>query len=284
MDFSFLRSSADLTEDHFAEAAETREDTYELLLRMAELSEPHDGTSARLIRFLARVAIASHWVDGDVRIKIEFSGVFRTRVILLRGLGGDEFEVLKRLELAVSFMEFRGACEETRAIQPFIVSAANSTGKDMHIVLDAPERIRRSSIPPPEFTAAQARLALKLQAPQIPRLKPEVAAALEKIRRLRDETENAVPPPAAPTVHATPIAKIQLAKRRPDEINGTAPPASGRNPESLLPLIRSSGLRTAPNEARQRTQGYGTSAANNKAPDENNPIPVDDLDDGWDED
>ncbi len=277
MDFSFLVSCNDLTEDHFAEAAESREDTYELLLRMAELSEPHDGTSTMLIRFLARVAIASSWVDGDVRIKIVFSGVFRTRIILMRGLGGDEFEVMKRVELAVSFMEFREACKETKAIQPFIVSAAGLTGKDMFLVLDAPEQARRESVKPPAFEAAQARLAEKLRQPQIPRLKPEVAAALEKIRRLR-ETQEA---PAAPAPR-TPIAKIELQKRPLQHVAPATSDRSPRNPESLLPLIKPQNAKPR-NDARNRTRAYGV-PAQEKPTTPAESLPSDDVDEGWDED
>ncbi len=277
MDFSFLLSCNDLTEDHFAEAAESREDTYELLLRIAEISRQHDGTSTAILRFLSRVAMTSRWVDGDVRIRIDFCGMFRTRLILMRGFGGDEFEVLKRIELSVSFMEFREACKESRAIQPFIVSAAGLTGKDMFLVLDAPEQARRESVKPPAFEAAQARLAEKLRQPQIPRLKPEVAAALEKIRRLR-ETQEA---PAAPAPR-TPIAKIELQKRPLQHVAPATSDRSPRNPESLLPLIKPQNAKPR-NDDRNRTRAYGVPAQEEPTTTAESE-PSHDVDEGWDED
>ncbi|MDQ7815124.1 MAG: hypothetical protein RDU25_04960 [Patescibacteria group bacterium] len=281
MDFTFLKSCADLTEDHFAEAAETREDAYEFLLRLADISQPHNGTSTTILRFLSRVAIASRWVDGDVRIRIDFAGVFRTRLVFMRNLGGDEYEVLKRIELAISFMEFRETCKEAKAIRPFIVTATRSAGQDMHITLDAPEQIRRSSIPPPGFIEAQARLAEKLRPPPMPRLKPEIAAALEKIHRLRNasEVDQESPPPLPIT---TPIARIKLTKRTPSMRQNDVQPATDRNPESLLPLIRPTEHQQAPDSARKRTLAYGAPAAEKPATTPR-PDQADDIDDGWDD-
>lgn len=183
MDLSSISTCQDLCEDVFALAAASRDDAYKLLNHVSAICEPHSGEQGVLL-FLARCALQP-WVDGDLRVEIRLEGMYECRLTLMCGLGGDAFEVMKRVTLAASFLVFKQLADDPAAIAPFEVADLDSK----RIVLDAIASSRAQSIPPAEFPAAQQRLAEKF-------VEPSLASDSEDARSLAGDSDAPEPPGA----------------------------------------------------------------------------------------
>lgn len=194
MELSSLQTCSQLNEDIFAEFSTTREHAYALLDRVAEISQPHDGIE-KVISFLARIALGNSWVDGGLRVDVRHTGMFKCQLKLMRDLGGDEFEVLKKIGLSASYLEFKEAGKNPQDILPFTMDE-KAFGPDKLLTFTAPEAVRRSTKPPPAFLEAQACVLERqqrwtqpfvpvIESPEqaLPKLRPELQAALDKRRK-----------------------------------------------------------------------------------------------------
>jgi hypothetical protein len=225
MDIKHISSCSQLTEEHFAFFSRTRELTYALIERAAEISAYQDGAE-KIILFLARVALHNTWLDGGVRVDVRSTGAaFRCQLVFMCDRGGS-FDILKKVELNTSYTDFLKV-KDSLKIKPFSVKE-ETAGGERRLIFTASEAIREMSVPPPEFKAAQAKLA-KLVIPgpppmprDMPQLRPDLQAALEAHR---------VRPPT--TVTQTKIAVPQVPVQQPATPPPQFAPAAKAPPPSL---------------------------------------------------
>ncbi len=217
MDPSHIATCQDLTEEDFALACASRESAYKLLNHVSAICQPDTGEE-RVLLFLARCA-PQNWIDGDLRVEVRLQGMFECHLVLLCGLGGDAFEVMKRISLPASFLAFKQLADHPEQVLPLVLTSADSE----RLVFDASAQSRANSIPPEDFTAAQRRLEQKLQRPApAPDLAPDTEAPRQ------DAAEQDAPPssratPGLPFVEPSAsstlsntsqaVARIALARR-----------------------------------------------------------------------
>ncbi|MFZ6015747.1 MAG: hypothetical protein ACOYUZ_05350 [Patescibacteria group bacterium] len=171
-DFELVKSCADFCEDHFVEAAQSREATYAFLDHIARICEPHDGEE-NIIFFLARLASTGYkqialtrtgrltspeqwfWLDSDLRVEITRLSLTECSFRLLMSLGGGDYELLKRIEiLRSSFGRFKELMSMRREIEPFVPVMA--VGEKL--LLETKAVLRKSTVPPPSMADARERM------------------------------------------------------------------------------------------------------------------------------
>lgn len=211
MDLAHIATCQDLTEDDFALASASREDAYELLNHASVICEPHSGEE-RVLLFLARCAVQD-WIEGDLRVEVRLEGMFECHLVLLCGLGGDAFEVMKRVFLSASFLSFKQLGETPNELLPLELTH----GDNQRLVFDATAFARQSSVPPESFRVAQRRLDEKMSH------SPTAEAELEELTPDHDLPENqaAYEPPRSsfepeelPLVQPSPDARPSLSVAR----------------------------------------------------------------------
>lgn len=152
MDLSHIATCHDMTEDDFVVASASRESAYELLNHASVICEPHSGEE-RLLLFLARCALQD-WVDGDLRVEVRLEGMFECHLLLLCGLGGDAFEVMKRVFLSASFLSFKQLGEQPEELIPLELTSADN----QRLVFDTTFEVRDSGIPDADLADGQGDL------------------------------------------------------------------------------------------------------------------------------
>jgi len=224
MDLSHIATCQDLTEDDFALAASTRDHAYELLNHLAVVCEPHSGEE-RILLFLARCAV-QEWVDGDLRVEVRLESMFECQLTLLCGIGGEAFEVMKRVHLSSSFLSFKHLAEDPGQITPFQITVDD---RDC-LVFDAPAAVRRTSLPPLDFLDAQRRLELSgNNATRVEIVEIDVEEdAPESSTTPYTPPRSSVVPDVLPLVTPTTdgpatVARIKLARRRAGDITEVTP-------------------------------------------------------------
>lgn len=249
MDLSHIATCQDLTEDDFALAASTRDHAYELLNHLALICEPHSGEE-RILLFLARCAV-QEWVDGDLRVEVRLESMFGCQLTLLCGIGGEAFEVMKRVHLSSSFLSFKHLAEDPAQIAPFQVTVDDRD----RLVFDAPAAERSTSLPPLDFLDAQRRLELsgdnaaRVEIIEIDVDEDAPASSTTPCTLPRSSVVPDVLPLVMPTTDGcTTVARIKLARRRAADITEVTPrtdeQAHGRY--SVRPMSRPQGPSSLP--------------------------------------
>jgi len=211
MDLSHIAICHDLTEQDFVQAAQARETAYELLNHLSVICEPHTGEE-RMLSFLARCALQD-WVDGALRVEVRLEGLFECHVVLMGGLGGDAFDVLKRVFVSASFLAFKQLAEDPAEIAPLTLTQVDAK----RIVLDTDTETLGSGSPPASLAEAMSRIDQKMM---LPGGTPEPVTS-ERDAACREPPEVPEVPPELPLVTssepseggARALARIQLAKR-----------------------------------------------------------------------
>ncbi|MHB8830603.1 MAG: hypothetical protein ACYC44_00565 [Patescibacteria group bacterium] len=192
MDFANIAIN-DLTEDVFAQAAQTSEDAFALLDRLAKIAVPNK-CEAKVLRFFSRIALRAtdgklrSWAAGDLRVEIRPLKAFCCEIKLLRDKNGM-LRLLRRVTLQASIQRFHEAGMDIKRILPFMLVTAR---RDL-LVLEAKAEIRRNTIPPRSFAKAERAMLTgkSLAQPPLPR---DMAPTLleSESQSFPDETPTAV--------------------------------------------------------------------------------------------
>jgi len=238
----------EVTAKHLSEAVNTREQAMAMLEQLAVLCAPRLGEEV-LLKLLSLIA-CQKWLDGDLRVEITASKMYTCRIRLLRSIGVDEFESVKRLEeVKASALAFKEAAEK-----PQIVGVLRLTKADKSCLqLDATNVKRQASIPPPEMAESKRRIeAQRWRMPQ--RTAPMPMPMPDHIRNALEGQR--VKPAAA---EGLPIARIATVKRQSFPQAIVELPGPNQSPQSASQHsadVQPARKPLAQSEARKRTSAY----------------------------
>ena len=193
--FGLIGLCLELQEVHIAHAMVGREETKDLLDRLARVSAPNTGVAKVLLVYARLATTACEWIDGDLAIDLvdDRGG---TRIEASTELGGGLRErLLAPLRFEAPLAEFsRAITRVPHMIAPLEVCAL-TPGR---IRLSATAIVRRTTIPPP-FVAIAAE-SLFVFAP------PGIRVHGDPIADLEPTAVHAATDPAAVELTAAPAA------------------------------------------------------------------------------
>ncbi len=160
MDFSYLTSCEDITEDDFRSAAASKRNTEIFLQKIEALARPGSGVG-KVMFFFARVALRNEELEGtakhiyqDLALQVTRSRRNRTlfEIRLMHDVGGI-YEQLYKVTVWCAFEELLQAARDSENMKPFICLDA----REDFLLLEATGAERMNSLAPPAYAEADAR-------------------------------------------------------------------------------------------------------------------------------
>ncbi len=167
MDYSYLKTCAQITEDDFRSAVVTKDQTEAFLRHIENISKPKTGVG-RVMFFFARLALknnelegASNYVYDALALQVTPSKHNPTlfEIRYMNDVGGT-FEQIYKVTVWCTFQELLEAVRDEKNITPF----ACEDERENFLLLKATIKQIKASTAPPEYIDADARYQELLEA------------------------------------------------------------------------------------------------------------------------
>ena len=152
MFFPELKACRDIDESSLAFFSRTRELTVSFLNRLSQISSPYD-CEAYLLSFFARVVLRS-WIQNEIILDIRVIRNYVCCFTLLSKMPDGTEEIIYQNDFNVSINTLLEIITLPNAVLPFKLKTCSPE----HIILEAEISSRTSTLPPPEFSDADAEI------------------------------------------------------------------------------------------------------------------------------